>query len=276
MAIKDLVVAYNGSDNSSAALQLAMQLATQHAAALTGLHIGTPPAFEGLVQRWIGPDVLASLEEAHRKAVHDLERQFMAEVAAGGFSGEIAWVTEDGQPNELLARFSRYFDILIIGQYSTEPERKRRVRAEDLVVMSGKPLLIVPNGYKVRPFSRYSVVAWDGGNRAARALTDAMQILEKHDRLDILTVAGDGARPPQHPALDLVRHLKRHGVDARQVVLPAERDGIAATILKFCAENNPDFLVMGAYGHPRLREDLLGGVTRQVLRNMTVPVFMAH
>lgn len=275
MAIKDLAVAFNGDENSRAAVRLAVQLARQHDAALTGLHVGTPVPLEGPVQNWLGRDTILALEEAHRNALRDIEQQFRSILQEENFTGTVDWFTEDGPQNELLARFSRYFDILLIGQYSSEPEKKRHARAGDIVLMSGKPLIVVPNGFAVRPFARYSVIAWDGGRRAAKALGDAMQILEKHERIDILTVKSDDV-PLEHPVPSIVRHLERHGVAARHLTLAPERGGVAQTILDFCAENAPDFLVMGAYGHMRLREDLFGGVTREVLRDMTVPVFLAH
>jgi nucleotide-binding universal stress UspA family protein len=134
----------------------------------------------------------------------------------------------------------------------------------------------VPHSYEVRPFQEYAVVGWDGSRQAARALSDAMQILETKKRLDVVSVRASGdTRPPAQSAA-IVRHLERHGIDARNVVLNASREGVGQTLLDYCAENGPDVLVMGAYGHTKLREDLFGGVTRQIMENMNVPVMMSH
>ena len=105
-----------------------------------------------------------------------------------------------------------------------------------------------------------------------------MQILETKRRLDVVTVAARGkdSADAAESLPNIVTHLQRHGIDARQVTLTADREGIGQTILDYCARNSPDVLVMGAYSHTRLRENLFGGVTQHVFRKMTVPVLMAH
>ena len=113
---------------------------------------------------------------------------------------------------------------------------------------------------------------------AARALTDAMRILEAKKRLDVVTIGGSAGNHPEQARSgpSIMRHLERHGMDARRITLAASRDGVGATIMKHCKENDPDVLVMGALGHARLREDLFGSLTRHILRHRTVPVMMAH
>ena len=105
-----------------------------------------------------------------------------------------------------------------------------------------------------------------------------MQILETKKRLDVVTGVArcKGGADAAAPVPDMITHLQRHGIDARRIMLSASREGVGQTILDYCAEQNPDVLVMGAYSQARLREDLFGGVTKQVLHNMTVPVLMAH
>ncbi len=278
MAIKDLAVAYNGSANSKAALSFAIQMCKKYDAALTGLHVHPPLNLDAQVRRWTPKDVLESLRKAGDEAVKSAEDDFRESVAAAGFAGTATWLVDEGQTNETLARLARYHDLLVIGQFSEAGETRTRVRAEDLVQRSGRPLIIVPNGYEVRPFAEYAAVAWDGSRPAARALGDAMQILETKKRLDVVRVGTAKAAAPASGAAgpDIVRHLKRHGIEARAIALTASRDRVGQTILGYCAEEQPDVLVMGAYGHARLREDIFGGVTRHILQNMNVPVFMAH
>ncbi|MEM7225961.1 MAG: universal stress protein [Pseudomonadota bacterium] len=279
MAIKDLAVAYNDSSNSKAALAFALQMCRKYDAALSGLHVRLPLNLEPQVRRWMPKEVHESLVKAGDEAVAEIEAGFREAVAASGFAGEVAWHVEEGQTNEHLARLARFHDLLVIGQFSEAGDNKRlRVRAEDLVLRSGKPLIVVPNGYEVRPFQEFAAVAWDGSRPAARALSDAMQILETKKRLDVVRVAapGHGTPPSVPPGRDILRHLARHGIEAKRVRLSAAKDGIGAAILDHCAQSQPDVLVMGAYGHARLREDLFGGVTRHILQHMNVPVLMAH
>ena len=278
MAIKDLAVAYNASANADTAVAFALQMCRKYDSALTGLYVETPVKFEGQVERWLSNETLDSLKQAEREVSDSIEAKFRETVAAAGFGGNLEWIREQGRPNTALARLSRFYDLLLIGQFSEPADTNRPVRAEDLVLMSGTPLIIVPNGYAVRPFEEYAVVAWDGSRPAARALSDAMQILETKKRLDVVTVTarGKGAPAAADSGPNVITHLRRHGVDARQVTLEASREGIGQTILDYCAENQPDVLVMGAFSHTRIREDLFGGVTRQVMQTMNVPVLMAH
>ena len=100
--------------------------------------------------------------------------------------------------------------------------------------------------------------------------------METKKRLDIVTVRASGDTRPAPKSSAIAQHLERHGIEARHVTLTAMREGIGQTLLNYCADNLPDVLVMGAYGHTKLREDLFGGVTRRVMESMTVPVLMSH
>ena len=276
MAIKDLAVAYNGSQNADIAVDLAVQMCRKYGAWLTGVYVSRPVEFEGRVERWITPDVMEMLRRAQTETAGGIEASFRERAQANGFNGPVEWVALGGQPNGALARQARYHDILLLGQFSDPGDAGRPVRAEDLVFRAGKPLVIVPNNYNVRPFSEYAVVAWDGSRPSARALSDAMQILETKARIDLVCVTASDDDGGPRSAPHIIRHLERHGVDARQIVLRATREGVGGTLLGYCEENAPDILVMGAYNHAKLREDLFGGVTRHVLQNLNVPILMSH
>jgi len=277
MAIKDLAVAFNGSDNSMAGLRMAIQMCRKYNAALTGLYAHVPVRFSGTVGNWMPKEVLKSLQEADAKATDEIEAQFRAAVREQGFDGPVDWYAEEGQPTEILAKTARFYDLLLIGQYGNSGDSVHSVPAESLVTLAGKPIVIVPNGYRVRPFTGHAVVAWDASRPAARALSDAMQILETKERLDILTVRSSRrADPDLSPQHDVVRYLTRHGINVTMNALSASRDRIGPTIVDFCVQNDADVLVMGAFGHARLREDLFGGVTRHILRHTKVPVLLSH
>ena len=277
MAIKDLAVAFNASDNSRAAVKLAVQMCRKYEATLTGVYTHLPVKFESQVEIWISDEMKASLEKADADTAAAIEDTFRACIEESGFDGPVEWISPTGHPNNLLAKSARYHDLLLIGQYSNLDRNQRRVRAEELVMNSGKPIIIVPVGYQVRPFTGHAVVAWDGSRPAARALSDAMQILETKERLDVVTVGAAGAEASKDVlGQDIITYLSRHGINAKQTNLSASREGVGATLLGYCSETDPDVLVMGAYGHARLREELFGGVTRHILENANVPVLMAH
>ncbi len=275
MAIKDLAVAYNGGGNADAAVDLGLQMCRKYQASLTGIYAATPIRFEGQVSRWVSDDVIETLRNAESAVARQIEEAFRRRVQSDPPPGGTDFIAEEGQANAVLARQARFHDLLLVGQFTVSGDAGRPIRAEDLVLRTGRPLLIVPHSYAVRPFQEYAVVAWDGSRQAARALSDAMQILETKKRLDIVTVRASGSEAPKTPSA-IAKHLSRHGIDAREVTLTASREGIGRTILDHCSQNGPDILVVGAYGHTKLREDLFGGVTRQIMENMTVPVLMSH
>lgn len=276
MAIKDLAVAYNGTKNADAAVDLALQMCRKYDAALTGVYALNPVRFEGNVERWISADLMETLKSAELEVARSIETKFRERVGPANLAESVEFVTEEGQANVVLARQARYHDVLLMGQFSAPTDSRLPIRAEDLVMRTGRPLLIVPHSYEVRPFQEYAVVGWDGSRPAARALSDAMQILETKKRLDVVTVRGSREPAGTARSAAVVRHLQRHGIDARHINLTASREGVGATLLEYCRENGPDIMVMGAYGHTKLREDLFGGVTRDVLEKMTVPVMMSH
>lgn len=278
MAIKDLLVAYDGNEAAKHAAQMAVQMAIKYDASITGIHIYQSETYESHIRRWIPQDVLERMGEAQRDAEKNIGQHFREDLAAAGFKGKVDWVAERGRVNVLLPRYSRYFDLLLIGQFTSTFENElKSVQPEELVTRAGKPLIIVPKGHEVRPFTGRAAVAWDGSRSASRALTDAMQILETKEQLDVLVVDTDGGEPTGMPeGFDVVTHLKRHGIDARKVPLAARKDHVADVILAHCEKEQPDILVMGAYGRGKFGGMLFGGVTRHLLQNMNVPVMLSH
>ncbi|NBJ13626.1 universal stress protein [Microvirga arsenatis] len=120
-----------------------------------------------------------------------------------------------------------------------------------------------------------ALVAWDEGRPAARAVADALPLLAMAARVEIVTV-GDLRGDPSRDSRQLVRHLASHGIEAHATNLTRDQGSVAGTLLSHAVDVQADLLVMGGYGHSRLREIVLGGTTRRILQTMTVPVMMAH
>lgn len=281
MAIKDLLVAYDANEASEKALEFALRMASKYGAMVTGVNVTQPERFEGHVRRWMTSDMQESLKNARLQAIAEIEDKFKAHVAASGFQGPTGWIVEEGPADLTIARTSRFFDVLLIGQFITAFSSTRKtVNPSELLLRAGKPVIVVPKNYKVRDFKEHAAVAWDGSRYAARALTDAMQILETKKSLDVLTVKGDvhAEEMAKMPGLDILIHLKRHGIDANLVELEPNGAGhrIGGAILAHCARTDPDVLVMGAYGRGTFGQQYFGGVTRHILQHQTVPVLIAH
>lgn len=280
MAIKDLLVAYDGNEASEKALEFALKMGAKYNAVVTGMKVNTPPKFDSHVRRWMPEDVIKGMAEAQNEASAAIKAKFEAHVAASGFKGETGWIVEEGQPDVMLARSARFYDLLLIGQFESafRPEMHRTVDPKELLLRAGKPIIIVPKNYEVRPFKETAAVAWDGSRFAARALTDAMQILETKKSLDVLTAETSPSSDAKSrmPGLDIFVHLKRHGVNANEVRLEKSGASIASAILDHCAKTDPDVLVMGAYGRGTFSAALFGSVTRTVLEKQNVPVLLSH
>ena len=160
MAIKDLLVAYDGNEASQHALEFAVQMAKKYQATVTGMTVSKPEPFESHLQRWIPDNVRESMVTARLEATKSIEAKFREQIAALGFGGDTQWLVEEGQPDLTLARSARFFDMLIIGQFLTAFKTEHRtVDPQELLQRAGKPIIIVPKGYKPRPFREEAAVA---------------------------------------------------------------------------------------------------------------------
>jgi nucleotide-binding universal stress UspA family protein len=152
------------------------------------------------------------------------------------------------------------------------------VVVEQALFSSGRPVLVVPHSGRFEAVGRTVLIGWNASREAARAANDALPLIAGAESATVLVVnpseapGGDGAEPGAAIAL----HLARHGLraTAEHVVAPQVDDG--EMLLNQAADLGADLLVVGAYGHSRLRELVLGGVTRTLLRQMTIPVMMSH
>ena len=119
-------------------------------------------------------------------------------------------------------------------------------------------------------------MCWDGSRAATRAVADSLPFLEKAKQVEIVLVTAKGFKTDEAPGADLAKHLARHNLEVTLKRITSPDIDIASTILSYAADSNADMLVMGGYGHSRLREFVLGGVTRGILESMTIPTLMSH
>ena len=208
----------------------------------------------------------------------ELEVKFSERLRRAGIEGE--WRLVEGDAGTTFSLQSRYADLVILGQEDPDSSRGwgwTKV-IEETLLTSGRPILVVPYAGQFSELGRHVLVGWNARREAARAVHDAFPLLDKARSVTVLAVDpqpgldGHG----EEPAADLSRHLARHGlpVTAEQTV----SDGLDAAdvLLNFAADRSIDLIVIGGYGHSRLREIVLGGVTRDLLQRMTVPVLMSH
>jgi nucleotide-binding universal stress UspA family protein len=282
MSYKNIVVHVDQSPLAHHRIELAAQLArSQEAhlvgAAFTGINI---ELYRNSSVAFGGPPCItqAELDEIARAALTAAER-FEAQARAVGVSAERRMSDDDVEVGLLLQ--ARYADLVVLSQSDPDALGAAIVRQlpESLALNSGRPVLVVPYAGHYTHLDRHALVAWDGSRAATRALTDALPLLRRSARVTLALfdpqrqygVHGD------EPGADMALYLARHGVKV-EVLSQPKPDGVDTgnALLSLAADCDADLLVMGAYGHSRWREILLGGTTRRVLESMTLPVLMSH
>lgn len=274
--IKDIIVNL-GLGEKDPASNFAVSVAETFEAHLLGVAFSYEPIIPGSVMGGIPPEFIESQRaESDKKATYAIARfEQLAKREEISYETRIVSASIAGASDQL-ARMGRRFDLVIVGQAQHDKPMPEEVVDEGVLFESGRPVIFVPFIQKAGLKLDRVLVAWDGSRAATRAIGDAMPFLEKAKRVEVVVV---GSKPPKSdevPGADLGQHLARHGikVDVKRITAP-ETD-VPSTILSHAADSSADLIVMGGYGHSRLREFVLGGVTRGLLEAMTVPVLMSH
>lgn len=280
MAYRTILVHVDRTPAATARIRLAAQLALKEDAHLVGAAISGMPAFmyAGDPFDASGELMAAYLELANQRADAALAR-FDELAAATGLASFEHRKCQDDEYSAICLQ-ARYADLVVLGQSAAGNADEGQPQADlpqHVLLHGGRPVLMVPHSGTFATLAERPLLAWNGSLEAARAATAALPLLQRAGKT---TVAVFGSRPGQaahgeEPGADIAQYLARQGVQVEVQRFPAPDDSGAA-ILALAASLKSDLLVMGAYGHSRLRETLLGGVTRTVLDGMTLPVLMAH
>lgn len=277
MQYQDILVHVDDSASTPARLKVAVELAERFDAHLVGVYVDPGLALPTLVDVPISPSLIEELEDEHRARRERAEQQFRQTLDRSNVKSE--WRVAEGELGHTLSRHARYVDLAVLGQEGTDDQKVVIGGLPDTVALTcGRPVLVVPYiGVKTPP-GKHVIVAWNGSREAARAVNDALPILKGADKVEVM--CADPQRGELEgadlPGADLCLHLARHGVKAEAQILEISDIEIGDALLSRAADHDADLIVMGAYGHARWREVVLGGTTRQMLEQMTVPVLMSH
>ncbi|MCK5623626.1 MAG: universal stress protein, partial [Alphaproteobacteria bacterium] len=249
-------------------------LALRHDAHLTGLAVDRPPEIPGFAAIEIPPSAVEILRQQRQEALEKERKTFEDAVNASGLTGRSGFSVASGRPLESLSLRSRYADLTVISQNAPESQGGGDDLVDELIMASGRPILVVPYIGAPAEIGRKVLVAWNGSREAARAVSDAMPILESADSIEVFAVEPNGIGGM--PGADIAQHLARHGLKAIAAKTAGLDIEVGDVLLNQVADSGADLVVMGAYGHSRMRELVLGGATRHILGHMTVPVLLSH
>ncbi len=275
--IKDMVVNLSIGEGGSYAGDYAISVAEALDAHLTGIAFLYDAVVPVAATGYIPPEVIETQQadsEAAAKAALD---GFAAAASRAGIAAEpMKLAASFAGAGEQFGMIARRFDLAVVGQAEPGKDTVEELIAESALFESGRPVIVVPYIQKAPLKLDRVMVCWDGSRAATRAIADAMPVLERAGAVEVVIIADEPGKQDEIAGADMGQHLARHGlkVDVKRMSL-GDID-VADALLSHAADANTDFMVMGGYGHSRLREFVLGGVTRSILRSMTVPVLMSH
>lgn len=268
MSIQEILVSVDQYESSNERVKLAAYFADQFDSNLCGLHV-TRPVTYAYYEAAIRPEIIEEIQQ---------ENKLIAEKAKSLFQDNTNTLTNKrfleltGNLVGSLIREVSARDVLVIGQ-SSEHDNEPGI-PEKVALSCGRPVVVVPQDYHFEPKCNNIMIAWNGKKEAVRAVNDALPWIASADLVKLVTI-----EPPKQNKIqtDAIRdHLIRHGANVDVVHIDGDDAQVPDILLTICNEENCQLLVMGAYGHSRLAELLLGGVTRSVLSTMKVPTLISH
>lgn len=276
--LKSILVHVDASPHCPVRLAQAQQLAEAHDCAVTALFAASPTDLQYPFGMAPGLEVTAMADAIEASRRERARAHFDAAVAAGGRRLEWAELRRD-QGLMAFNRSALYADLVLLGQHDPRPGSTQDLPADFVewtLHDSGKPVLVLPYTTRQPLPMRTALVAWKESREAARALSAALPLLRRADQVHVVMWSDSPSPHSPAEAAPLLACLQRHGVVAEVHPQGPATSQLGDHLLSLAADLGADLLVMGCYGHARIREWVTGGVTRTVLRSMTLPVLMSH
>jgi nucleotide-binding universal stress UspA family protein len=273
--IKDMLVNLSMGDKHPAT-DYAASLAQLSEAHLAGIAFRFDPAMQtsafGLFPPTLVEMAIEENEQAVQRATGDFERA--AQLAGVSYETVTVPATLVGA-GDAFGQTARRFDLVVVGQPRPDIDAAEELLIEAALFDSGRPVIVVPYIHKGLAKLDHMALGWDGSRAAARAIGDALPLMQRAKTIDLVLVRNESERGEIEGA-DIAQHLARHGLPITLAEVPKGDVDIGNTIFNYLADHAIDLMVMGGYGHSRLREQVFGGTTRTVLASMTAPTLMSH
>ncbi len=279
MDIKNILLHLDHSSGCSNRLDIAFAMARDNGAGIDGLFVVPDYVVPSYVEAQISVDLITDVTE---KAIARAEEALVGYRQRAADAGvEMNARVVEGQVIPILREHTKYTDLLLLGQDNPEdPDNASYGLADALLFEGASACMVVPHSGKLDAPGRRILLTWNASRESARALREAMSMLQRAETVVVLSSEpddGDSDVARGHPhAQELARFLESHGIESVSSGIADVDVSPSDAIIGQAADMNADLIVMGAYGHARLREIILGGVTRDLLKQSTVPLFLAH
>jgi nucleotide-binding universal stress UspA family protein len=279
VAYRTIVVHLSDEVRAEGLLDVAIALARRSSAHLIGVAVLPPPMIAALgLPDEPAPVLMEDYRRAYIKECQRMQVLFQQRTESEGIAAH--WQLDDAWDTTVAVKVlgtACSADLIVAGQADRDaPGAEQLDIADYLIIESGRPVVVVPNGSRPAAIGRRILLAWNGRREAARVIFDALDLLQSADEVRIVAIKDDRNVTAEASINRICATLKRHGVKCTLAEYEPQSNDVGKALLRCVAQNSSDLLVMGCYGHSRLREFIFGGATRHVLKHMTVPVLMAH
>jgi len=275
--IKDLVVNLTGGAPQDFAADYAVSIAKTFEAHIGGVGFVYEPVIPGSLLGGIPVDLIEAQREENAKTAKAAVARFEAAAQAAGLSAETRILDASiAGAADLFGRIARRFDLAVVGQARPREGASEELLIEGALFEAGRPVVVVPHVQTEGLKLERVLVCWDGSRPATRAIADGLPFLQRAKAVEIMAVSGERGKGQELAGTNMARHLERHGLTVELRRVSAADGDVPSAIQSHAAASGTDFMVMGGYGHSRLREFILGGVTRTILTSTTIPVLMSH
>lgn len=283
MDFRDIMVFVDDSAHKWQRVDLAIELAQRSNAYLIGVAVTSPLVVPDFSPGFVSEDLVNRHFQAARERSEQLHQGFNERAERSGLNYE--WRAMEplnaAAVPEAVAWHARHADIAVVGQVGADKSETGLPHGLPALValVAGRPVLVLPASWQPHPIGKRVVIAWNASREAARALHDAMPLLRSAEEVRVVTLTPKKAvteKLDARSAADVVAHMARHGISAQADHRSVENAEVGKAILASAADIQADLVVMGAYGNSRWRELILGGASRDVLQDLTLPVLMSH
>jgi nucleotide-binding universal stress UspA family protein len=273
MAIKDILVQVDRAASCRNRFEIAARLAESFDAHLTGIFVVPPlhiPVYTGIAV----PTAMAQIAAEYKDDLAASAKTLFQELESS-WESRVSWVVEEDEVSIGITRHAGTNDLLVVGQHDKNDSGDINAGVVERVCLSsGRPVLVVPYNSSGSIPGGTVMVAWNGRREAIRAVHDSMPFLEAANAVHVVSVGNH--EYDELPGVDLAEHLARHGITVETESVSNKGGSDGEILLALARRYGADMMVMGAYGHSMVRETVLGGASRYILREMNIPLLMSH